>query len=64
MAILNFQRLVPISKWDDGEVVGELTDAELLEHRDADFYEKLAASIAPEVYGHEDVKKSLLLQLV
>lgn len=29
-----------------------------------DFYEKLAASIAPEIYGHEDVKKALLLQLV
>ena len=29
-----------------------------------DFYEKLAASIAPEIYGHADVKKALLLQLV
>lgn len=29
-----------------------------------DFYDKLAASIAPEIYGHEDVKKALLLQLV
>lgn len=29
-----------------------------------DFYEKLAASIAPEIYGHEDVKKALLLLLV
>lgn len=29
-----------------------------------DFYEKLAGSIAPEIYGHEDVKKALLLQLV
>ena len=24
----------------------------------------LAASIAPEIFGHEDVKKALLLQLV
>ncbi len=29
-----------------------------------DFYEKLATSIAPEIYGHEDVKKALLLLLV
>lgn len=27
-------------------------------------YERLARSIAPEIYGHEDVKKALLLQLV
>ncbi|KAJ6667966.1 hypothetical protein lerEdw1_016287 [Lerista edwardsae] len=29
-----------------------------------DFYDKLAASIATEIYGHEDVKKALLLLLV
>lgn len=29
-----------------------------------DFYEKLASSIAPEIYGMEDVKKALLLLLV
>ena len=27
-------------------------------------YRKLAMSIAPEIFGHEDVKKALLLQLV
>lgn len=31
---------------------------------DEAFYEKLAGSIAPEIYGHEDVKKALLLLLV
>ncbi|XP_005534620.1 PREDICTED: DNA replication licensing factor MCM7-like, partial [Pseudopodoces humilis] len=29
-----------------------------------DFYGRLAGSIAPEIFGHEDVKKSLLLLLV
>ena len=32
--------------------------------QEADPYGKLAASIAPEIFGHEDVKKALLLQLV
>eukprot|EP00606_Chrysophyceae_sp_TOSAG23-5_P000291 GSChrysophyteH2.ASY1.ANO1.1034.1 assembled CDS len=31
---------------------------------DPDPYARLAASIAPEIFGHEDVKKALLLQLV
>jgi len=31
---------------------------------DRDLYNKLARSIAPEIYGHEDVKKALLLLLV
>lgn len=56
--------MIPISKWNDGDVIEDLTEDELFEHRQANFYEKLAGSIAPEVYGHEDVKKSLLLQLV
>ncbi|GFR95413.1 DNA helicase [Elysia marginata] len=29
-----------------------------------DFYDKLSSSIAPEIYGHADVKKALLLLLV
>lgn len=31
---------------------------------DRDPYSRLAMSIAPEIFGHEDVKKALLLQLV
>lgn len=32
--------------------------------KDPDPYSRLAQAIAPEIYGHEDVKKALLLQLV
>ena len=31
---------------------------------DPDTYTNMAKSIAPEIYGHEDVKKALLLMLV
>merc|ERR1719408_141559 len=34
------------------------------ELRDGDLYERASKSIAPEIYGHEDVKKALLLMLV
>ena len=40
-------------------------EADLIElKRDPYLYKKLAGSIAPEIYGHEDVKKALLLLLV
>jgi len=42
----------------------EMTEEELQSLAEEDFYNKLAASIAPEIYGHEDVKKALLLLLV
>jgi len=32
--------------------------------QDPDPYSRLSNSIAPEIFGHEDVKKALLLQLV
>merc|ERR1719384_2311986 len=54
-----------MSKADEAEVdLTEITDEELRQLQDDDFYEKLAASIAPEIYGHEDIKKALLLLLV
>ena len=31
---------------------------------DRDVYDRLASSIAPEIFGHEDVKKALLLLMV
>ncbi|VEN36293.1 unnamed protein product [Callosobruchus maculatus] len=43
---------------------GGLTPQELAALSEDDFYAKLASSIAPEIYGHVDVKKALLLLLV
>ncbi len=31
---------------------------------EGDVYQRLASSIAPEIFGHEDVKKALLLAMV
>jgi len=61
--------IVKINKQED-EIVeedDEITQEELkalAQDAQDNFYEKLAASIAPEIYGHEDVKKALLLLLV
>ena len=32
--------------------------------QDPDVYNRLAQSIAPEIFGHGDVKRALLLQLI
>ena len=53
-----------IKKEDDEVSLETLTDEGLWQIGEEDFYEKLALSIAPEIYGHEDVKKALLLLLV
>merc|ERR1719262_364094 len=42
----------------------ELSKEELKQLQEDNFYEKLASSIAPEIYGHDDIKKALLLLLV
>ena len=59
------QRIVKLNKTESDELSSEeLTEDEFRMIGEEDFYEKLATSIAPEIYGHEDVKKALLLLLV
>lgn len=53
-----------LNKMEETLGEGELTEREVRELTGEDFYQRLASSIAPEIYGHEDVKKALLLLLV
>ncbi|ESO96163.1 hypothetical protein LOTGIDRAFT_188306 [Lottia gigantea] len=63
--VLESHRLIKMNKTEDDELeAAELTEDELKQLAEDDFYDKLASSIAPEIYGHEDVKKALLLLLV
>lgn len=62
---LEAHRVVCLNKSDEGENADdELTSAELEELCQDDFLTRLANSLAPEIYGHVDVKKALLLLLV
>lgn len=62
---ISFQRINKMNKTEDDELGAEdLTEEEIKQIAEQDFYDKLATSIAPEIYGHEDVKKALLLLLV
>lgn len=62
---LEAHRITKMNKTEDDELgVEELTEDEIKQVAAEDFYDKLATSIAPEIYGHEDVKKALLLLLV
>ncbi|KAL5290037.1 MCM7 family protein [Megaselia abdita] len=62
---LDAYRILCINKTEDiSEKDAELTPEELSELSQDDFYDRLATSLAPEIYGHMDVKKALLLLLV
>lgn len=51
-------------QYDQIEMSPEVQQAVMELRTDPDLYSKLAASIAPEIFGHDDVKKALLLLLV
>ncbi|CAH1401536.1 unnamed protein product [Nezara viridula] len=61
---LEAHKVVSLNSVEDTLGEGELTEKEVKELAGDDFYQKLSVSIAPEIYGHEDVKKALLLLLV
>ena len=57
--------IVKLNKTEDEEMLADqLTEEEAARICEDDFYAKLTSSIAPEIYGHEDIKKALLLLLV
>jgi len=57
--------IIKLNKTEDEEMLAEqLSEEEATRICEDDFYSKLTTSIAPEIYGHEDVKKALLLMLV
>ena len=59
---LEAHKITRLSKSEDEQGITE-EEVMLVQYRQ-DLYHKLASSIAPEIYGHEDVKKALLLQMV
>lgn len=62
---LEAHRIISVNKTSEDETgSATLTAAELQTLTEDDFYTKLAMSLAPEIYGHLDVKKALLLLLV
>ncbi|KAI1305937.1 DNA replication licensing factor mcm7-B [Halotydeus destructor] len=63
---LEAHRIMKMNKTEDDELGDDVMTYEdaLKLREDEGFYAKLASSIAPEIYGHEDLKKALLLLLV
>lgn len=60
------QHIELVSRSGDGAdaEATQFSEEELELVEEANFYDRLAGSLAPEIFGHEDVKKTLLLQLV
>ncbi|KAI9511111.1 MCM2/3/5 family-domain-containing protein [Russula earlei] len=62
---LDVHHILQLKKqYSEMEVTPEMRAAIERLHDDPTVYQKLAFSIAPEIYGHVDVKKALLLLLV
>ncbi|XP_058803569.1 DNA replication licensing factor Mcm7 [Phymastichus coffea] len=61
---LDAHRIDNLSAAHDEQTPNELTEEQINEMAKEGFYSILARSIAPEIYGLEDVKKALLLLLV
>ncbi|KAK8588197.1 hypothetical protein V6N13_087141 [Hibiscus sabdariffa] len=59
MSVTHFKK-----KYEEYELRGDEEEQIARLAEDGDIYNKLARSLAPEIYGHEDVKKALLLLLV
>ncbi|NP_001308946.1 DNA replication licensing factor MCM7-like protein [Solanum lycopersicum] len=51
-------------KYEDYELTGDEEEQIARLAEDGDIYNKLSRSLAPEIFGHEDIKKALLLLLV
>ncbi|KAK9685000.1 hypothetical protein RND81_10G248600 [Saponaria officinalis] len=59
MSVTHFKR-----KYEEYELRDEEEEQIARLSEDGEIYNKLARSLAPEIFGHEDVKKALLLLLV
>ena len=61
--LLEAHKITRLSKSEDVEQ--GIIEEEFRSARESnDLYDRLTSSIAPEIYGHEDVKRALLLQMV
>ncbi|KAI5419013.1 Mcm2-7 hexameric complex component [Lathyrus oleraceus] len=59
MSVSHFKK-----KYEEYELRGDGEEQIKRLAEDGDIYDKLARSLAPEIFGHEDIKKALLLLLV
>ncbi|XP_076900447.1 DNA replication licensing factor MCM7 [Bidens hawaiensis] len=59
MSVSHFKK-----KYEEYELKGDEEEQIARLSEDGDIYNKLSRSLAPEIFGHEDIKKALLLLLV